>query len=98
MIYPCYLFAVPTFSFKCSEMFPKDLLPNLPRDQSQNDRAVVLWIVLLDSFEDGCIVCLSPVVRDLIPSPWPCNNTLRTFGETYLVAWTWARSDLTINP
>jgi len=92
-----WLLPVSTFSLRCTEMFPKDLLPNLTRDQSKRDRAVVLWIVLLDFFEDGCNICVSSVVRDLTPSPWPCNDTLRTPGDIYLVPWTWADSDLTIS-
>lgn len=93
-----WLFPVPTTSLKWPEMFPKDLLRSLLRDQSENDRAVVLWIVLFNVFEDGYNVCLSPIVRDLTPPLYPCSHTLRTLSDTYLLQWTWAVSVLTISP
>lgn len=92
-----WLLPVTTFSLKCLEMFPKDLLPDISSGQSQKDRAVVLWIVILD-FLEGRHICLSPIVRDLTPPPWPCKDTLGTLHDTYMIPWTLSGSYLTVNP
>lgn len=51
-------------------LFQEDLLQDFPRNLNEAVPPIVSQIILLSFSEDGCNICLSSVVRDLLWSLW----------------------------
>lgn len=69
MTYSCSIQTVPNHFLLLNvpkNVFHKDLFNDFPREQSEVGWLVVLWILLLASSEEICIICLSPAIWEIL--------------------------------